>query len=130
MSGSPSSRPLPSARSAIHHAALLPTPYCAFSHSRRALWVGGPDFCTSATHSSMSRPVFALSVSTQFWIILMPGCTSYGDLAALVGMGSLLGASSWKRESAGTFGGLILPDGTVARKISCRLRLSVLCKAA
>src|SRR5215470_2224329 len=79
-SGSAVSAPLPSARSAIHHAEFVPSPCSDLSHSRRSFSVGGPDLLTILSHSFRERPVFSFSVVTHFCVISTPGWTPYSDL--------------------------------------------------
>src|SRR5215831_4998464 len=71
-----SSSPLPSARSAIHHALFVPSLCLVFSHSRRDFSSFGPSFFTSASHSSSERPVLLFNSATHFCTMPTPGCTS------------------------------------------------------
>src|SRR5271154_1784888 len=65
-SGVSSSPPMPSARSAIHHAELVPRLCLDFSQARREAKSLGPSFLTNAIHSSSDRPVLGFNSVTHF----------------------------------------------------------------
>src|SRR5215469_3961804 len=68
-----SSSPLPSARSAIHQALLVPSLCLVFNHSRRDFSSFGPSFFTRVSHSSSERPVLPFSSPTHFCTMATPG---------------------------------------------------------